>query len=145
MFFAQKASLVSSDIFSKYFKNHIMEIVDQEKVNCILRWLDKVTGKFQVKGYTTCILCVFLGPVKVNTKLWGLPAGNWTHNRWKVYVSIPTHVKTHSLFLPIDRLEHSWAGQLERGCWQASSCMMKQTVHDLINRQTWTTLLEPSW
>ena len=31
-FFFQKASLVSSDIFGKFFKSHIMEIVDQEKV-----------------------------------------------------------------------------------------------------------------
>ena len=28
-----------------------------------------------------------------------------------------THAKTHSLFLPVDRLEHGWAGQLEHGRW----------------------------
>ena len=61
-----------------------------------------------------------------------------------------THV---SLFLPVDRLEHGWAGQLEHGwagqleqcCWQACSCMLEQTVRGLMNEQTWTTLLEPSW
>ena len=37
-----------------------------------------------------------------------------------------------------------WAGQLEQCCWQACSCMLEQTVHDLLNEQTWTTLLEPS-
>ena len=26
-----------------------------------------------------------------------------------------TRVKTHSLFLPVDRLEHGWPGQLEHG------------------------------
>ena len=66
-----------------------------------------------------------------------------------------THVKAHSLFLPVDRLEHcrlswpnwtlvelanlnigwagqlehDWAGQLEHGCWQACSCMLEQTIH----------------
>ena len=58
-----------------------------------------------------------------------------------------THVKAHSLFLPVDRLEHcrlswpnwtlvelanlniGWAGQLEHGCWQACSCMLEQTIH----------------
>ena len=41
-----------------------------------------------------------------------------------------------------DQLEHGWAGQLEHDCWQACSCMLKQTVHGLMNEQTWTTLLE---
>ena len=39
-----------------------------------------------------------------------------------------THVKTHSLFLPVDRLGHGWANQLEHGCWQ-----------------TWTWLNWPGW
>ena len=47
--------------------------------------------------------------------------------------AIGTHVKTHSLFLPVDRLEH--------GCWQAcQSCMLEQTVHGLMNEENWTTL-----
>ena len=37
-------------------------------------------------------------------------------------------MKTHSLFLPVDRLEQGWAGQLEHGCWQA-----------------WTWLSWPAW
>ena len=54
-----------------------------------------------------------------------------------------THVKTHSLFLPVDSLERGWAGQLEHGCWQVCSCMLEQTVHTCgwMNEQTWTTLL----
>ena len=58
--------------------------------------------------------------------------------------SVYTHVKTHDLFLPVDRLQGGWAGQLEHGCWQACSCMLEQTDHGLMNKQTWTTLLEPS-
>ena len=62
-------------------------------------------------------------------------------------VSIPTttNVKTHSLFLPVDRLDHGWADQLEHGradqlehgCWQACSCMLEQTVHGLMNKLCW--------
>ena len=52
-----------------------------------------------------------------------------------------THVKTHCLFLLVDRLEYGWAGHLGHGCWQACSCMLEQTVHGLMNKQTWTMLL----
>ena len=57
------------------------------------------------------------------------------------------YINTHSLFLPVGRLEHGWAGQLEQCCWQgcSCSCTLEQTVHVLMNEQTWTTLLEPSW
>ena len=51
----------------------------------------------------------------------------------------------HTLFPCNDRLEHGWAGQLEHGCWQVFLCMLEQAVHDLMNKQTWTMLLEPSW
>ena len=36
---------------------------------------------------------------------------------------------------------------LEHGCWQACSYMLEveKTIHDLMNKQTWTTFLEPSW
>ena len=53
------------------------------------------------------------------------------------YIST-THVKTHSLFLPVNRLEYGWADQLEDGCTGLF-------LHGLMNEQTWTTLLEPSW
>ena len=41
--FLQKAAQVSSDIFVKYFKKQIMEIVDDEKVGLIIKAL--VTGE----------------------------------------------------------------------------------------------------
>ena len=49
-----------------------------------------------------------------------------------LFLCMPVHVKTHSLFLTVDRLEHGWAGQLEHGCWQACSCMLEHTVHVLM-------------
>ena len=56
-----------------------------------------------------------------------------------VFIFCRTHVKTHNLFLPVDRLEHCLTGQLERGCeygcWQACSCMLEQTVYGLMNEQ----------
>ena len=47
-----------------------------------------------------------------------------------------SHVKTHSLFLHVDRIEHVWAGHLEHGCWEACSCMLGQPVHGLLE-QSW--------
>ena len=70
----------------------------------------------------------------------GIRSNGWDTLKW----NIPT-LKPHCLFLPVDRLEHGWAGQLEHGCWQAFPRMLEQTVHGLLNEQTWTTLLEPSW
>ena len=51
-----------------------------------------------------------------------------------------THVQTQCLFLPVDRLEHGWAGQLEQCYSQACSCTLEQTVPGLVNEQTWTML-----
>ena len=38
-----------------------------------------------------------------------------------------------------------WPGHFEQCCWQACSCMLEQSVHGLMNEQTWTGMLESSW
>ena len=35
--------------------------------------------------------------------------------------------KTYSIYLPVDKLEHGWAGQLEQCCWQVWICMLEQS------------------
>ncbi|XP_046843723.1 FACT complex subunit SPT16-like [Xenia sp. Carnegie-2017] len=47
----KKASLVTSDIFSKFFKNHIMEIVDQEKRVKHTKIADNVEAALESKKY----------------------------------------------------------------------------------------------
>ena len=64
---------------------------------------------------------------------------------WTVLLTGLNMVELASLNVVIDRLEHGWAGQLEQCCWKACSWMLEQTVHGLMNEQTWTALLQPSW
>ena len=66
-----------------------------------------------------------------------------------------THVKMHSLFLPVDgrlehgcagQLEHGCAGQLEHGCWQAAMNMVVLVSLNMVaDRLPWTWLCWPAW
>ena len=91
---------------------------------------------------------------------------NYTHIYTSRYRNIFIRVETHSLFFPVDmtglNTVLSWPAwtlvelQVElaslnthslhcRAVQQDCSCMLKQTVHGLMNEQTWIlTLLEPS-
>ena len=56
------------------------------------------------------------------------------------------NLKTHSLFLPVDRLQHGWTGQLEHGFWQPWTWLLAalNMVLDSLEHgcwQVWTWLL----
>ena len=65
---------------------------------------------------------------------------SWPARTW--FLTGLNMVELASLNSSAGQLKYGWASQLEHGCWQACSCMLEQTVHGLMNEQTWMSRLE---